>query len=101
MRLGVRKLNKIQWAREQTVHQARYEQMLAFVRRELPGVFDAIDTGEQGKPLADIFIDDKALHYGSGFESVGWAQIADMYGAPLAHRQVSMPSAFKQKGAVT
>jgi len=101
VRAGVRKVNLKQWERERPIQQARYEQMLAFVKRELPGVFDAIDDGMCGKIVADRFIDDRALQYGNGFESVGWAQIADMYGAPLAHRQMTVPSAFKQKGAST
>lgn len=82
VRAGIRKVNRARWERERPVHWARYFQMLKFVERELPGVFDVIDDGLQGKPLADLFIDDKALRYGFGADALGWSTIAAHYGQP-------------------
>lgn len=57
---------------------ARYDQMVAFVKEKLPGIFDAIDDGMQGKPNADLFIDDKAITFGP--LGMNWQQIAARYG---------------------
>jgi len=54
--------------------------MLAFCDQELAGVFDAVDDGMQGKPLADLFIDDRALSFGDGVDRIGWEHIAVLYG---------------------
>jgi hypothetical protein len=65
-------------------HRARYQQMLEFVERELPGVFAAVDDGMAGKlPGVDIFIDDKALRLGHGTGGFWWGAIAGMYGEPV------------------
>ena len=64
------------------MHQARYDQMVAFVGRELPGVFDAIDDGAGGKPNVDLFIDDKCLRFGRGMHAAGWRELAHWYGDP-------------------
>ncbi len=60
------------------LNRARYEQMVAFVEEKLPGMFDAIDDGRQGKPNADLFIDDKAITFGP--LGMNWQQIAARYG---------------------
>jgi len=57
----------------------RWRQMLAFVASELPGVFDAVDDGRQGKMSADVYIDDKAVRFG-GPGGVTWADLAESYG---------------------
>ncbi len=56
--------------------------MVDFVNWQLPGVFDAIDEGDQGKPLADLFIDDKVLNivHAGGPLSSGWNWVARTYG---------------------
>lgn len=64
------------WERNRALNQARYEQMLAFVRTTLPEIFSYVDDGEQGKVSGDIFIDDRALRFGP----VGWPEIAMSYG---------------------
>ena len=65
------------------LNQARYEQMLIFVSTALPDVFDAVDDGVQGKPVADLFIDDRALRYGAGPLAMGWRGIMNIYGEPV------------------
>lgn len=75
-RAGVR--NRKQTPENQALNVARYEQMVRFCEEELPGIFDAIDDGVQGKPSAHIYIDDKAVMYGPlGWN---WRQIAEIYG---------------------
>lgn len=67
------------------LHWARYFQMLAFIERELPGLFDAIDSGEQGKPSVQLFIEDRA--WGVPATGIDWEAIADTYGAPSPQRR--------------
>lgn len=57
------------------LNRARYRQMLAFVKLELPGVFSLV-WEHQGKPSADAFIDDRSAPFREG----GWSVIAAMYG---------------------
>jgi hypothetical protein len=55
-------------------HQARYQQMVKFVRERLPGIFHAIDDGQQGKANVDWTIDNKTIRYRN------WKQtMADFY----------------------
>lgn len=89
VRAGVKRPHEATWAQSKSLHWARYRQMLEFVASELPGVFDAIDDGMQGKPLADVFIDDRALSFGDGADRIGWTQIANLYGAPTARAEES------------
>lgn len=84
VRANKRKVDLARWAQERDLHWARYRQMLDFVRLQLPGIFDVIDDGLQGKPCADLFIDDRALRYGHGADAVGWQTISLHYGQPLA-----------------
>lgn len=86
VRAGIRKPDLARWEKERPIHWARYFQMMAFVRTQLPGVFDVIDDGLQGKPCADLFLDDRALRFGFGADALGWDQIALLYGerTPLA-----------------
>ena len=60
------------------LNEARYQAMVDFVERELPGTFAAIDDGSCGKPSVDLFIDDKAIQMGGRGSS--WEQVAIMYG---------------------
>lgn len=80
VRAGVKRPNQLVWSESRKVHWDRYKQMLAFCEQELAGVFDAIDDGMQGKPLADLFIDDRALSFGDGVDRIGWEHIAVLYG---------------------
>jgi len=82
VRAGVRKVNLARWEAERPIHWARYFQMRRFVEAYLPGVFAVVDDGLQGKPTADLFIDDRALRYGFGHDAVGWNGIALSYGQP-------------------
>ena len=49
------------WEADRKLNEARYQQMLAFVEAELPGVFHAIDDGTASKPSVDMFVDDRAF----------------------------------------
>lgn len=84
VRAGVKRPHEAVAAQSKALHWARYREMLAFCEAELPGMFDAIDDGLQGKPLADLFIDDRALTFGDGADRVEWPQIAMLYGATSA-----------------
>jgi hypothetical protein len=66
------------WQERREVHLARYRQMVEFVERELPGVFDAVDNG---KPTVDLIIDDKAALGGGKLTHERWGEIARRYGA--------------------
>lgn len=57
------------------LHADRLRQMLRFVAEELPGVFDAIDDGRQGKLEADLYIDDRGIG-----ADINWKAIAATYG---------------------
>lgn len=83
---GKRRVNRPVWTADRVLHEARYQQMLEFVARELPGVFDAVDDGQQGKPCADLFIDDRCLRYGDGPLSVDWNGIARFHGEFVARK---------------
>lgn len=77
VRAGVKRPHEVAWTQSKALHWARYRQMLDFVAAELPGVFAAVDDGLQGKPLADVFIDDRAMSM-----DAGWPHISLLYGAP-------------------
>lgn len=68
--------DEVRWAEERGAWEASYRRMVDFVARELPGVFDCVDDGEQGKVLADLYVDDKAFRVGFG----GWVAVAESYG---------------------
>lgn len=76
VRAGVRKVHRAAWEKAQPLHWRRYEQMVEFVRENLPGYFDAVDDGLAGKPVVDFFVDDRAIQFRSG----GWPAIARTYG---------------------
>lgn len=79
VRAGVVQVDRKAWLDAKHLHRARYDQMIAFVERELPGVFDAIDDGMAGKPNVDLFIDDRAIGLRGG---ATWTRIARQYGEP-------------------
>jgi hypothetical protein len=66
---------------EYAVNEARYAQMVAFVRTYLAGVFTYVyHGGELDKPGVDLFIDDKALRLGADLGGQSWYDIAKVYG---------------------
>lgn len=82
VRAGVRQINLDHWEEMRPVNVARYEEMIRFVESYLPGIFDAIDDGIQGKPDADIFLDDRAFRVGQGRLGMTWSDIAHAWGEP-------------------
>lgn len=82
VRAGRRRIHRGAWESARPLHEARYQQMVKFVAEALPGLFDAVDDGQQGKPVCDLFIDDHVIRIGDGINSVGWPQIARMLGEP-------------------
>lgn len=81
VKAGKKSVNLKQWKEKSLpIHQARAQQMLEFVDKNLSKVFDAIDHGEGGKPNVDLFIDDRALRFGVGPQAVGWDYVAHVYG---------------------
>jgi len=83
VRSGSRKVHQKTWDADRVMNQARYQQMLDFVAKELPGVFDAIDDGVQGKPIADLFIDDRGHRLGNGPLATSWSVVSQIYGEPV------------------
>jgi hypothetical protein len=83
VRSGARKVHQKTWDADRVLNQARYQQMLDFVAEELPGVFDAIDDGVQGKPVADLFIDDRGHRLGNGPLATNWSVVSQIYGEPV------------------
>jgi len=81
VRAGAVPSDRKRWLESKALNWARYHQMVEFVNRELPGVFDAIDDGLAGKPQADLFIDDRALVV-RGVAT--WARIQRQYGEAVA-----------------
>lgn len=80
-RIGAVKVDIVQWTKEQPLHKARYRQMVQFCETSLKGLVDAVDDGRQGKPAADLFIDDRALRFGGGVDGHSWFDIARQFGA--------------------
>lgn len=81
VRAGVIRLDRKAWEAEQPLHEARYQQMVQFATTQLKGLVDAVDDGEQGKPAADLYIDDRALRFGGGVDGHSWFDIARQFGA--------------------
>lgn len=81
VRAGIVKVDRKAWEAEQPLHEARYQQMVAFCATTLKGLVDAVDDGEQGKVLADVYIDDRALRFGGGVDGHNWFDIARQFGA--------------------
>ena len=80
-RIGAVKDDIVQWTKEQPLHEARYRQMVQFCETSLRGLVDAVDDGRQGKPAADLFIDDRALRFGGGVDGHSWFDVARQFGA--------------------
>ena len=82
VRAGHRSLDGMAADPSRALNWRRYREMVDFCATELPGVFHAVDDGQQGKPVCDIFIDDRA--WGS---SVKWAEIELALGADWMPRR--------------
>lgn len=84
VRAGAKRANLRLWELQRPVHQARYDQMVAFVEAELPRLFNAVDDGAAGKFEFDLVIDDKAIRFGDKrLSGMSWPDIATRYGAPV------------------
>jgi hypothetical protein len=81
VRSGSQRVNQRGWELARRVHVERYRQMVEFVERELPGVFDAVDDGSCGKLEADLYLDDRAVRFGRGAGALTWPELAREYGA--------------------
>lgn len=79
-REGLVRFDELTWERNKELNLARYAQMVQFAVNELSGLIDIVDDGLQGKPMVDLFIDDRAVSYGTGAKHLGWAAIAERYG---------------------
>ena len=89
---GVVRCDRAAWARAQPLHVARYDQMRAFWRERCQGLIDAVDDGRQGKPLCDLFLDDKAFRGGGGLRPgtyEWWWEVAMQYGDPSVWRRAA------------
>ena len=80
VRAGARRVDRKEWEKARPIHEARYRQMLEFIEREVGHLVDAVDDGTQGKPIVDVWIDDKALRFGGGTDGYTWADVRDMFG---------------------
>ena len=80
VRAGITRVELPAWRAARPLHLARRDQMLTFVGKELPGMFDAIDDGLAGKLVVDLFIDDRAIRFGSSLRGSNWRAIADEHG---------------------
>lgn len=79
---GLKKVDFAEWQRKQPLHEARYQEMRTFCHEELAGLVDAVDDGVQGKPQADVFIDDRAIRFDAGAHvGFDWNEIRSVYGA--------------------
>lgn len=79
VRAGKIPLDWEKWQKRKHVVERRYQQMIEFVNTSLPGVFDAIDDGMQGKPSADLYVDDRAFF--NPLED--WPWLAARFGEPV------------------
>jgi phosphoglycolate phosphatase-like HAD superfamily hydrolase len=76
---GVVPFDEKRWEKNRPIFEARYQAMLEFVARELPGIFDAIDDGQQGKLAdCDLWIDDKSI--GRWGYDCSWSDVIQLYG---------------------
>lgn len=80
VRAGVRRVDLRRWEAERPVHWARYFQMRRFVELHLAGIIDVIDDGLQGKPVADVYIDNRAVGFGAAPERIDWRDLSARYG---------------------
>lgn len=66
------------------MHRQRYAHMVRWVRENLPGIFEHIDDGVQGKIIADLYIDNRGVSYGEQRLALDWLGIARTWGETFA-----------------
>lgn len=66
------------WERQREIWEAMHQLMIKHVEEELPGVFHVVDQGLQGKPVADVYLDDRAFR----MSRRSWPEVAMLYGEP-------------------
>lgn len=75
---GVVPFDLERWWKEKNRWENAYIRMCGFVAEEFPEMFDVVDNGNQGKIVADLYIDDRGCNVRS---SNMWADIAAQYGS--------------------
>jgi hypothetical protein len=81
------------------LNDARLRQMLDLVARELPGVFDDVVGGSEGKPAVDLFVDDKAVRLGDDLGGFSWGDVARTFGEPADAPRVPVAQADRERWA--
>lgn len=71
------------WEKNREYWEAAHELMVRFVEANLPGVFDAVDEGLQGKVVADVYLDDRGFRMGRK----SWGEVEMLYGVQRAGDQ--------------
>lgn len=87
VRVGAVKPDRKNQERDEALAEQRYHEMIRFIEAELPDFFDAIDDGQQGRPWAQLYIESPRTIVldtvgGDGEHSMGWDDIAEVYGDP-------------------
>lgn len=77
---GLERFSLKRWEAQKPVNEERFQQMIDFIGAELPGLFDMIDDGRQGKVSADMYIDDKGLRIGLDPIALDWGEVVQMLG---------------------
>jgi hypothetical protein len=80
VRAGIIHVDMAQWERDRPAMVRAFDEMVMFVWRELPDVFNVIDDGGQGKPEADMFIDDRMIAFSRSTAAMCWRRIRMEYG---------------------
>jgi len=73
---GIVPFDEKNWADSQLKWERAYHNMIRCINRDLRGVFDAIDSGDQGKVIAHLYLDDRAFRITHG----SWKTVAETYG---------------------
>lgn len=73
-------LNKNIYAGMQSLYKERFDNMVEFIEKHLPGLFDVIDDGNYNKNTADIIIDNRLLCAGGRSVNDGWGFVTATYG---------------------
>lgn len=81
VRAGKRFVHEATWELGRHLAEARFKAMVACIEAEFPGLVDAIDDGRQGKPVADLYIDNRAITYDPD-TGYSWRDIALTWGLP-------------------